>query len=291
MGDKGRSRPVRVLFVDDEPSIRLTLPEILKSRGYEVAVAATVPEALAQIGKHQFDVLLSDLNIGHPADGFTVVSAMRRTQPDCINLILTGYPAFDTALEAIRSHVDDYLTKPADIEHLLKVIEEKLQHPQLRHPVATRKLASIFRDNFDVIMSRVLEEMKSHLQLAALQLTDEQRIDHYSELLRSLADSLDLGLRKLDAASLQAAAEHGKERKQEGYSAPMLVEDVRCVRAAINTTIQENLVALDLSELLPDLNLIYDMLHLQLKESIAAFLSVSPVQSSAKTRKGASKSA
>ena len=67
----------------------------------------------------QFDVLISDLNIGQPGDGFTVVSAMRRSQPACITLILTGYPGFDTALEAIRSQVDDYLIKPAAIPTLI----------------------------------------------------------------------------------------------------------------------------------------------------------------------------
>jgi YesN/AraC family two-component response regulator len=40
---------------------------------------------------------------------------MRRTKPDCVNLILTGYPAFETALEAIRNQVDDYIVKPAEI--------------------------------------------------------------------------------------------------------------------------------------------------------------------------------
>ena len=67
-----------ILFVDDEPSIRTTLPAILTSFGFSVTSAATVPEALNLIANHQFDVLISDLNIGNPADGFTVVSAMRR---------------------------------------------------------------------------------------------------------------------------------------------------------------------------------------------------------------------
>ena len=91
-----------ILFVDDEPSIRTTLPAILSSFGFSVTSAATVPEALNLITTRQFDVLISDLNIGNPADGFTVVSAMRRTQPDAITFILTGYPAFESALEAIR---------------------------------------------------------------------------------------------------------------------------------------------------------------------------------------------
>src|SRR5438874_11972725 len=92
----------RILFVDDEPSIRLTLPAILEMHGFVVRTASDVPEALALIQKEQFDVLLSDLNIGQPGDGFTIVSAMRRIQPNAVTVIITGYPAFETALEAIR---------------------------------------------------------------------------------------------------------------------------------------------------------------------------------------------
>src|SRR5262245_8939226 len=99
----------RLLFVDDEASIRKTLKLILERHGFEVTTSATVPEALTQINHETFDVLISDLNIGQPGDGFTVVSAMRRVQPVAATFILTGYPDFDTALQAIRSQVDDYL--------------------------------------------------------------------------------------------------------------------------------------------------------------------------------------
>ena len=119
--------PVRVLFVDDEASIRLTMPEILKQHGFSVTAVGTVPDALAEITSAQFDVLISDLNMGHPGDGFTVVSAMRRTQPNCVTLILTGYPGFDSALKALRNQVDDYLIKPADVPTLVSLIEKKLQ--------------------------------------------------------------------------------------------------------------------------------------------------------------------
>src|SRR5579859_6331999 len=118
---------LRMLFVDDEPSIRLTLPQILRMKGYDVDVASNVAGALAAIQSRSFDILLSDLNIGSPGDGFTVVSAMRRTQPECITLILTGYPGFETALQAIRNQVDDYLVKPTQVERLLQTIETKLQ--------------------------------------------------------------------------------------------------------------------------------------------------------------------
>ena len=56
----------RLLFVDDEPNIRLTLPAILEMHGYDVTAAASVPEALSAIHVQQFDVLIADLNIGQP---------------------------------------------------------------------------------------------------------------------------------------------------------------------------------------------------------------------------------
>ena len=76
------------------------MPRILAMHGFEVTSAATVAEALSKIASHPFDVLISDLNIGEPGDGFTVVSAMRRTQPKCFTFIFTGYPAFETALKS-----------------------------------------------------------------------------------------------------------------------------------------------------------------------------------------------
>jgi DNA-binding NtrC family response regulator len=105
----------RVLFLDDEDSIRVTLPPMLESYGFKVTSAGTVPDALRLISQEKFDVLIADLNVGNAGDGFTVVSAMRRTQPQAVSFILTGYPAFETALEAIRQQVDDYLTKPTKL--------------------------------------------------------------------------------------------------------------------------------------------------------------------------------
>jgi len=124
--------PIRVLFVDDEPGIRLTMPLILRQHGFSVTAVGTVNEALAEITSAQFDVLISDLKFGHPADGFIVVSAMRRTQPKCVTLILTGYPGFETALETLRNQVDDYLIKPVDVPTLISLIEKKLKQRAIR---------------------------------------------------------------------------------------------------------------------------------------------------------------
>lgn len=116
----------RILFVDDEPNIRLTLPPVLEQHGFEVKAVATVTEALVQINASRFDVLISDLNVGENGDGFRVVGAMRKRQPGCITVILTGYPAFETAVDAIRHKVDDYVVKPVDVDVLVRTLRDKL---------------------------------------------------------------------------------------------------------------------------------------------------------------------
>ena len=100
---------VRVLFVDDEPAIRETCPALLRKHDFDVTSVGTVADALAEITSAQFDVLISDMNIGQPGDGFTVVKAMRSAQPNCVTLVLTGHPAAETALLAVRYQVDDDL--------------------------------------------------------------------------------------------------------------------------------------------------------------------------------------
>ncbi|PYX04447.1 MAG: hypothetical protein DMG86_00065 [Acidobacteria bacterium] len=122
----------RLLFVDDEEGIRTTLPAILERRGFEVRVAASVPEAFSEIKTHKFDVLLSDLNIGEDGNGFTVIRAMRQAHPNCVAILLTGYPAFETAVQAIEDEVDGYHVKPADINSLVSTIERKLRTRQDR---------------------------------------------------------------------------------------------------------------------------------------------------------------
>ena len=78
------AKELEVLFVDDEDSIRLTLPLMLESFGFKVTAAGNVGEALRLISERKFDVLLSDLNVQRPGDGFTIVSAMKSIQPNAV---------------------------------------------------------------------------------------------------------------------------------------------------------------------------------------------------------------
>src|SRR3954466_13502742 len=156
----------RVLFVDDEAGIRNTLKPILEQHGFEVTVAATVPEALEHMNHATFDILLSDLNIGEPGDGFTVVSAMRRVQPQAKAFILTGYPDFETALRAIRNQVDDYFVKPTDAATLVAMLQQKMLEPQRTQYGPLKQVSQVLQELQPVIIRAFTEIVPTHPELS-----------------------------------------------------------------------------------------------------------------------------
>jgi ActR/RegA family two-component response regulator len=241
----------RILFVDDEETISLTLPPILERHGFEVEVAATVPQALAKVANEKFDALLADLNVGRPGDGFTVVSAMRCTQPNCINFILTGFPAFETALEAIRRQVDDYLLKPIEVETLVESITRKIKAREPQKPLVPKRVATILRENIEKITARALAKMKDHPEIQGIELSDSERTDHVASIVRAAITALESSSGQLDDDLLRGGAQHGGTRWKQGYPLPLMVEDVRLIDEAIYELIQENLLCVDVSQLIP----------------------------------------
>jgi DNA-binding response OmpR family regulator len=262
----------RILFVDDEASIRLTLPEILKMHGFEVRSEGTVSAALAAINEDRFDVLIADLNIGMPGDGFTVVSAMRRTQPDAVTIILTGYPAFETALEAIRSQVDDYAVKPADIEELVQVIEEKLQHRIPHRPLQRKRVATILRESTESVVRNFLTGVRKLPEVEELNLDDQALADNVPQMLGELIAILEAG-NGAQRVRLDRSLEHGRTRRDQGFTLPLLISEHGILRRLVLSVVQENLLALDVSNVISDILEIEDAGERQLRQAVEAFIS------------------
>lgn len=263
--------PIKLLFVDDEPGIRMTLGPILERHNFEVSTAGTVSEALELINHHTYDVLLSDLNIGQPGDGFTVVSAMRRVQPEACTFILTGYPDFETALEAIRSQVDDYLLKPTDVPTLLRAIQSKMERHRPRVPEPPMKrISELLRENVDQIVRTWLEEVGRHSELAAIGLAAKKRAEHVPRLLEMLARRVDSGQPEPEE-SVGSGTEYGKQRAQQGYTIPLIVIETRLLQRVISFVLQRNLIRMDLSTVIADMLEVGEGLQEELEVAIRAF--------------------
>jgi DNA-binding NtrC family response regulator len=91
----------KVLLVDDDKDEIFLTQRALERKNCEVVSATSVTEALKQIATQPFDVLITDLHMPEPGDGFAVVTAMRHTQPDALTLVVSGYPDVKKAMAAI----------------------------------------------------------------------------------------------------------------------------------------------------------------------------------------------
>lgn len=121
--------PARILVVDDEEPIRITMSDLLRRRGYEVTVAEHGEAALALIHQRPFDLLLLDLKMPG-LSGIDVARRARERQPEVAIMILTGHGSLDSALDSMHLGVFDYMLKTAGPPEVLDRVAAALAQQQ-----------------------------------------------------------------------------------------------------------------------------------------------------------------
>src|ERR1051326_2620585 len=116
----------RILVVDDEPPVLLTLKAILEQEGYAVDAAAEGATALRMVREHRYDLVLTDLKMPG-VDGMAVLKGVRNLSPETVTVMLTGYGSLDSALEAVQQGAYEYLLKPVEIPHLKLIVQRSLE--------------------------------------------------------------------------------------------------------------------------------------------------------------------
>ncbi len=261
----------RVLIVDDDDSVRLMLQEVFQRDGFEVVGASNVRDALKHIAAETFDVLLSDLHLPLAGDGFTLVSAMRHTHPDALTVVISGYPALDEAMSAILSQADEIFRKPIRIGPLKELIRARLEAPHANKRVKPESVASILEREIENTIQNWLNAVEQDAELTCVPLSRTERTGHLPKLLQDLVVRLQLDS-GLPAPISIAARDHGEMRRQQGYTAPMVVEESRILQVSIFSTLQKNLCGVDFSRLLLDVVTIADEVDSQLKQAMFSYV-------------------
>jgi DNA-binding NtrC family response regulator len=125
-----------ILVVDDDPSLAGTLEEFLRREGYAAEAALSAAEAIAVLERNpQIAIALVDL-IMPVTDGLALMEEIHRRNPDVAVVIMTGYGAIETAVEAIKRGAEDYLTKPFEHQAIRKKMARLMEVFELRERVA-----------------------------------------------------------------------------------------------------------------------------------------------------------
>jgi CheY-like chemotaxis protein len=272
-----RSISHKVLLVDDDDAVREMMTLTLEHKGFDVVAASNVTEALKLITTKSFDVLITDLHMPNPSDGFAVITAMRHIQPNALTLLVSGYPDVKSAMDTILLEADEIIVKPFETRKLADLVHDKLLSHTPVVPTPKERVAEILQHCAGLIVEDWLVKVKKSKGLSLVFLTDQERTGYLPKLIDDLIVRLRapniLGQESESLCSAAAVA-HGKMRRSQGYTPAMLVHDSRILQVTLFGTLQKNLSALDFSLLLPDVMTIADEVDSQLTQAMESFTNV-----------------
>lgn len=157
----------RLLVVDDEESVALTVSEILRQEGYQVETASSGGEAVRRLESAEYDLVLTDLHMDG-GDGISVLAEIQQRAPLTISIVLTGFASVETAISALRSGAYDYLIKPCNVEDLKHTVRRGVDHRRLmlREREARASLEELNRELQRRVEERTIELVRRNEELA-----------------------------------------------------------------------------------------------------------------------------
>jgi len=121
---------LKVMVIDDEPLMRITIQDALEAEGYEVSIAETGQKGLSLFRKNPVDILITDLKL-LDMDGLHILKEAKRMNPETQVIMITAYGSIDSAVTAMKEGASDYLTKPFSMDELLLILKRLLRIKQL----------------------------------------------------------------------------------------------------------------------------------------------------------------
>ncbi|MFT5699597.1 MAG: two-component system cell cycle sensor histidine kinase/response regulator CckA [Desulforhopalus sp.] len=174
--------PDKILIVDDDPLFRNSLLELLQMRHLDVDSAATGVEAINKIRYNTYaavvlDLLLPDL------EGMDIAQYIRENDPHCVVIILTGQGSIISAKQAIRFGCFDYLTKPCQIDQVIRILTNGIENRRLKRQleaatVRNKKLAEASWESIAFFTKTQLSEVNE--QFYMLFEIDKEKLKNYN---------------------------------------------------------------------------------------------------------------
>lgn len=186
----------RILLVDDDDSVRITIQAILEADGYDVTAVGHGLDALALLQTSPYDLVLTDLRM-EDVDGLMVLAEVQRVAPETVTIMLTGYASLESAVQSLQHGAYAYLIKPCNVEELQATISRGLERRRL-----TRQLRE-----------RVLDLEQANVTIRQLNVSLQERVEAATAQLTSRMVELEQA--KDEIAGLYAAAQDNVERLQE----------------------------------------------------------------------------
>jgi DNA-binding NtrC family response regulator len=161
------TRP-RLLVVDDEAAVLKVIHALASRAGFDVETCATAAEAMRSLQRRRADLAMVDLRMPD-SSGLDLLKQIRGAVPSCEVILMTGYGAVDSAVEAIKLGAREYLTKPFDMDRLRKVLTDTRHEIDRRAQIAALETQMVRQIEFCGMLGRspAMQEVFSLIQRLA----------------------------------------------------------------------------------------------------------------------------
>jgi DNA-binding NtrC family response regulator len=161
----------RVLIVDDERNMCELLAADLGTRDFDVTWFTSAAEALEELGRAEFDVVLTDLKMPG-IDGLELCGRIATNRPDVPVIVMTAFGSMETAIAAIRAGAYDFVTKPFELDILALTLQRAVKHGRLQEQVKVLSQAVERAEGFGEMLGASGAMMKLYDQLARMAVSD-----------------------------------------------------------------------------------------------------------------------
>ena len=117
---------VRILVIDDDPAVGRIVQATLAGHEFLIETVSDPQLVEPTLRREQFQVVILDYVIPG-LDSFAVLKLVQESQPDASIIVVTAFPSIDSALQCLRAHTFDYITKPFQVEIMKKTIMRCLE--------------------------------------------------------------------------------------------------------------------------------------------------------------------
>jgi len=171
-----------ILVIDDQETMCNLLRDSLSERGYKVTVAQKAKDGLKHIRKSSFNLTITDLMMPE-MDGIEIIRRIKEFDIDNMVVVITAYPSFETAREALRLGAFDYITKPFNLEEIFFVVKRAVEFGRLE--LANKKLMEELEEE-NIILEKKVEERTRDLKKLY-----ENMQSAYMATVKALAQAID----------------------------------------------------------------------------------------------------
>lgn len=176
----------KVLLIDDEKSIRITVAEFLRDAYHYVTTAATAEEAIELVRTEQFDVIITDIILPR-INGLELIRQFKTMTPEAEYIVISGEPNVTSVTDALRMGVFDFLPKPVTAHDIVNVVKNAAAIKQLKD---TKRRLEEENQRYREHLEKLVAERTAELMQAnrALEAEIELRAKTQTELENSRKD-------------------------------------------------------------------------------------------------------